>query len=363
MKSNDITVTKSFLPPLGEYQRYIEEIWDRGWLTNHGPLVGDLEDRLRALLAIDHVLYVANGTLALQIAINALDLQGEIITTPFSYVATMSSIIWEGCTPVMVDIDEDTLTLDPARIEEALTENTSGILATHVYGVPCDIEGISRVAARHGLKIIFDAAHAFGTLYDGRSIFQYGDISTASFHATKVFHTVEGGAICTRSAAIAQRAALLRNFGHTSANEFALAGINAKNSEFHAAMGLCNLPYVDQNVSLRCSVVARYDRNLKGTPLRRPTISDRSTWNYAYYPVVFDSAEALGRVVATLNAHSVYPRRYFFPSLATLPFVERRIETPISDDIAQRVLCLPLYSSLAPEQVDRICDLVRRALV
>jgi dTDP-4-amino-4,6-dideoxygalactose transaminase len=362
MNPGDITVTRSFLPPVEEYERYLAGIWDRGWLTNHGPLVGELETRLRDYLGVAHLLYVANGTLALQIALRALDLRGEVITTPFSYVATTSSLLWEGCDPVMVDIDPERLTIDPVRIEEAITDRTSAILATHVYGNPCDVERIARIADEHGLKVIYDAAHAFGSLYDGQPVFRYGDVSTASFHATKVFHTVEGGAVCTDSSETAAAAALLRNFGHTGANEFARVGINAKNSEFHAAMGLCNLPHLETNLARRRSIADRYTRNLHGLPLRRPQIDARCSWNVAYYPVILASEAGLCRVTATLNAHNIYPRRYFYPSLATLPFVERRHPTPISDDVSPRVLCLPLYPALAPEQVDMICDLIAQAL-
>lgn len=362
MNPTDITVTKTSLPPLDEYLAYLEAIWERGWVTNHGPLVGELEERLRGILASDHVLFVANGTLALQIAIRALGLRGEVITTPFSYVATTSSLLWEDCTPVMADIDPDTLTIDPDRIEDAITSRTTGILATHVYGIPCDVARIERIAIRHGLKVIYDAAHAFGSQYDGRSVFFYGDVSTASFHATKVFHTVEGGAVCTDAPEVAREAALLRNFGHTGPNTFARPGINGKNSELHAAMGLCNLPFVEQHQHLRRSIVERYNGHFAGLPLRRPAIPERAAWNFAYYPVVFASEAALCRVVDLLNEHGVYPRRYFYPSLATLSFVEQRSETPFADDIAPRILCLPLYPALAPEQVDRICDFVRQGL-
>ncbi|MDF3038200.1 MAG: DegT/DnrJ/EryC1/StrS family aminotransferase [Thermomicrobiales bacterium] len=362
MNRTDITVTKTSLPPLDEYVTYLEAIWARGWVTNHGPLVGELEERLRTALASEYVLFVANGTLALQIAIRALGLRGEVITTPFSYVATTSSLIWEDCTPVMADIDQDTLTIDPDRIEAAVTDRTTGILATHVYGIPCDVERIGQIAARHGLKVIYDAAHAFGSQYDGRSVFSYGDVSTASFHATKVFHTVEGGAVCSNSPEVARKAALLRNFGHTGPNAFALPGINGKNSELHAAMGLCNLGSVETHLQLRRAIVARYDRNLAGLPLRRPSIPDHMTWNFAYYPLVFASEAALCRVVTLLNEQGVYPRRYFYPSLATLSFVERRWATPIADDVAPRVLCLPLYTALVSDQVDRICGLVGRGL-
>ena len=214
-----IPVTKPFLPKAKEYDVYIQSIWDRQWLTNNGPLVNEFELKLKNYLNIEHLLYVSNGTVALQIAIKALELKGEIITTPFSFVATTSSIVWEGCKPVFADIEPDTFNIDPQKIEAAITPNTSAILATHVYGNPCDIDAIQEIADKHGLKVIFDAAHCFGTQYKGKSVFEYGDISTTSFHATKLFHSIEGGAVFTRKPQLLKKMAFMRNFGHNGQDE------------------------------------------------------------------------------------------------------------------------------------------------
>jgi dTDP-4-amino-4,6-dideoxygalactose transaminase len=357
-----INVTKTFLPPIAEYERYLQDIWSRGWITNHGPLVNELELQLKERLGLDYLLFVSSGTTALQIALRALDLQGEVITTPFSYVATTSSIIWHGCEPIMVDIAAETLNIDAQKIEAAITERTSAILATHVYGNTCDIAAIQEIADRHDLPVIYDAAHAFGTRYRGRTAYAYGDISAASFHATKLFHTIEGGGVIARSPELLRRLALVRNFGHTSPTDFERVGINGKNSEFHAAMGLCNLKYVDKILQVRAALSAHYDQKLKGLPLRRPSITPGCDYNHAYYPVIFESEQTLLRVVETLTFHSIFPRRYFYPSLSSLRYLNREFHTPVCDDIAPRVLCLPLYHSLSLEEIDMICRLISRSL-
>lgn len=358
----NINVTKPFLPPLETYAERVRGIWDRAWLTNNGPLVHELELQLRRKLEVEHLLYTSNGTIALQIAIKALELKGEIITTPFSYVATTSSIVWEGCVPVMVDIDPQRLVIDPALIEQAITPNTSGILATHVFGNPCDVHAIAEIARKHNLPVIYDAAHAFGAKIDGRSLFAYGDISTASFHATKLFHTIEGGAVITASAELSRRMELLRNFGHASATEIVSVGINGKNSEFHAAMGLCNLPYVDEIIRARGAAIGRYDANLSGLPIKRQKITAGCEPNNAYYPVILESEDVLHRLVAELNRHNIMPRRYFYPSLETLPYVQGEFHVPASDSIAKRILCLPLWASISDEEVDMISAIVRDVL-
>lgn len=357
-----INVTKTFLPPIAEYERYLQDIWSRGWITNHGPLVNELELQLKERLGLDFLLFVSSGTTALQIALRALDLKGEIITTPFSYVATTSSIVWHGGEPVMVDISSDTLNIDAKKIEAAITERTSAILATHVYGNTCDIDAIQEIADRHGLVVIYDAAHAYGTRYRGRTAFAYGDISATSFHATKLFHTVEGGAVVARTPELLRRLALMRNFGHTSPTEFECAGINGKNSEFHAAMGLCNLNYIGKILEVRRELSGHYDRKLEGLPLRRPSIAPGCDHNHAYYPVIFESEQMLLHVVETLTFHNIHPRRYFYPCLSSLPYLGRTFDTPISDAIAPRVLCLPLYHSLSTEEIDMICRLISRSI-
>ena len=356
----NINITKPFLPPYKEYESYIKKIWERVWLTNNGPLVNELELLLKEYLELDHLLFLSNGTVALQIAIKALGLSGEIITTPFSYVATISSIVWEGWRPVMVDICPRTLNINPDLIETAITEQTSAILATHVYGNPCDVEKIDRIADKHKLKVIYDAAHAFGCKYKGMSLFSYGDVAATSFHATKLFHTIEGGAVATREPQILKRMAGMRNFGHLSATEFDEIGINGKNSEFHAAMGLCNLKYIDEILRVRRFLSDCYNTHLNNMPILRPEISPDCEYNHAYYPVIFEHEDILLKVVESLNLHNIFPRRYFFPSLSRLPYVIGQ-KTPVAEDVSRRVLCLPLYHSLSVEEIGMICRLIKRA--
>lgn len=354
-----INVTKPFLPPFAEYQKYLEGIWERCWLTNNGPLVNDLELKLKEYLGVRHLLFLGNGTIAIQIAIKALNLTGEIITTPFSYVATTSSIVWENCKPVFADIHPQSLNIDPAKIEERITPATSAILATHVYGNPCDVEAIEKIAQKHNLKVIYDAAHAFGVKYKGRSIFEWGNISTASFHATKVFHTIEGGAVITNEPELVRAMSLLRNFGHFSADSFEGVGINGKNSEFHAAMGLVNLKHIDGIMHSRRVQAQAYDKALSTLQVARPEILEGAEWNYSYYPIIFATEEQLLKSVGVLHGNWIYPRRYFYPSLSTLNYVDK-YEVPVSEDISRRVLCLPMYHSLTTEEIDFIARLLLR---
>ncbi|CAN5443015.1 DegT/DnrJ/EryC1/StrS family aminotransferase [soil metagenome] len=354
-----IPVTKPYLPQREAYEAYIKSIWQRGWLTNSGPLVLELEAKLSDYLQIPHVLLLNNGTIALQIALKALGIKGDVITTPFSYVATTSSIVWEGCRPVFVDIDPETLNLDAKKIEAAITPRTEAILATHVYGNPCDVEEIAAIAKKHNLKVIYDAAHAFGTIYKGKSLYAYGDISTASFHATKLFHTIEGGAVITENAATSAKMALLRNFGHTSPVSFDGVGINGKVSEFHAAMGLLVLNDIDQIIAKRAELSNRYTEKLVGTALKRPAIFDlaNTSYNHAYYPVIFPNEVSLLKVMQNLEKHEIFTRRYFFPSLNTINYVDNA-PCPVSEDFSTRVLCLPLYHTLTIDEVDTIAKLI-----
>ncbi|MFV9483995.1 DegT/DnrJ/EryC1/StrS family aminotransferase [Christiangramia sp. ASW11-125] len=357
-----INVTEPFLPPKEEYISFVNEIWNRNWLTNNGPLVNELELQLKDYLNLDHLLFVTNGTIALQLGIKALGLQGEIITTPFSYVATTSSIVWENCKPVFVDIDKDTLNLDPFLIENAITENTSAILATHVYGNPCDVEAIEAISRKHNLKVIYDGAHSFGSEYNKKSIFEWGDISTCSFHATKLFHTIEGGSVITKDPAVLKKLSFLRNFGHNGPTIFEGVGINGKNSEFHAAMGLTNIKYIDQILQKRKVDSEYYDHLLlEKLKVRRPKITEGTTvYNHSYYPIIFESEELLLRAVDELEKNRITPRRYFYPSLTELNYVEKR-ETPITDDISKRVLCLPLYYSITKAEIDMIVRFILRS--
>lgn len=356
-----INVTKPFLPPIEEYQSYVKEIWERNWLTNNGPLVNDFELKMKDYLGLEHFLFLNNGTMALQLAIKALGLKGEIITTPFSYVATTSSIVWEGCTPVFVDIDKRTLNIDPKLIEAAITENTTAIIATHVYGNPCAIDEIDEIAKRHNLKVIYDAAHCFGTLYKGQSVLNYGDISTISFHATKLFHTTEGGGVVTTDPELLKRLALLRNFGHNGPESFDGVGINGKNSEFHAAMGLANMKYADHILAKRKTDYKIYDVWLKKLNLGRLCISKDSLFNYSYYPIVFHTEEDCKNIFEKLSSQGIYARRYFYPVLSQLDYVKNKT-MPIAEDVSKRILCLPLYEQLTSSEIDMICRIILRTL-
>ncbi|MDD3944806.1 MAG: DegT/DnrJ/EryC1/StrS family aminotransferase [Bacteroidales bacterium] len=353
-----ILVTRPFLPPMEEYNRYLERIWKSSQLTNMGPLSRELEERIKEYLKVDYLLFVTNGTIALQMAIKALELRGEIITTPFSFVATSSTIVWEGCRPVFVDIDPRTLNIDPTKIEAAITSKVSAIMATHVYGNPCNVAKIDAIAKKYNLKVIYDAAHAFGVEVAGTSVLNFGDISTLSLHATKLFHTGEGGLMLTRDPRLFERLQYIRNFGFRGEDSFAYLGINGKNSELHAAMGLANLKYIDQIIHKRQALSFQYDQNLKQKNLGRPLWHKNSINNGAYYPVFFESEEKLLHCRKKLLDNGVSTRRYFYPSLATaLPYIELKA-LPVTDDIAKRVLCLPLYYDLKVEEVDWICNLI-----
>ena len=353
-----IEVTKPFLPPIEEYKYYLDGIWKRLLLTNRGPLCVNLENKLKEYLDIKHLLFVSNGTIALQLAIKALDLKGEIITTPFSYVATSSSIVWENCKPVYVDIDRNSLNIDSKKIESAITENTSAILATHVYGNPCDVVGIKKIADKYNIKVIYDAAHAFGVKVDKKSIFEYGDISTCSTHATKLFHTIEGGFVVTQNPSLIKKMSYMINFGHDGPEKFHGLGINGKNSEFHSAMGLANLQHIDHILEYRKKITERYNFNLRGFKAVAPIWHKKSESNFAYYPLVFESEPFLLKIIEVLKKYKISGRRYFYPSLATsLPYVNKTF-LKNTDEISKCVYCLPLYTDLQLKDVDNICELL-----
>jgi dTDP-4-amino-4,6-dideoxygalactose transaminase len=341
-----IPVTKPFAPPIAEYTQYLEGVWQRNWFTNNGPLVNDLELKIKKKLNIPHFLFLGNGTIALQIALKALGITGKVITTPFSYVATTSSIAWEGCTPVFADIDAETFNIDPAKIEALIDDDTQAILATHCFGNPCAIDSINRIAEKHNLKVIYDAAHAFGTLYQGKSIFLFGDVSTTSFHATKLYHTIEGGGLFTTSPDVLRTMAYMRNFGHDGPELFLGEGINGKNSEFHAAMGLVNLKYIDAILEKRKALSQNYDQLLEGLNIRKQRIEANTDFNYSYYPVLFNDETTLLKMKKSLEEYEIFTRRYFYPALNRLPYVAYQ-DTPVAEDISRRILCLPLYHELS----------------
>ncbi|MDI9879185.1 DegT/DnrJ/EryC1/StrS family aminotransferase [Flectobacillus longus] len=356
-----INVTKTYLPPYEEYEAYLKGIWERNQLTNNGPLVRELEQKIKDYLGVKHCLFVSNGTIAIQLALKVLGVTKEVITTPFSYCATSHSVVWEGCTPVFADILRSDLCIDPQKVEAAITENTQAILATHVYGNPCEVYELQKIADKHNIKLIYDAAHAFGASVDDKSLLSFGDISTCSFHATKVFHTVEGGAVITNNDEYAWLLDRYRSFGHIG-DDYLTIGINGKNSEFHAAMGLVNLPKVPEIIAARKAIFDIYDEELNWEKLTRPELSLKTVKNYAYYPVFFESEAALLKVRDALSENQVMPRRYFYPSLSTLKFVTEESTCPISDDFALRALALPLYYDLAHEDVYRIARIVNENL-
>jgi dTDP-4-amino-4,6-dideoxygalactose transaminase len=306
--------------------KYLEGIWERGHLTNHGPLVLELEAKIRNYLGVKHFFFVNNGTIALQIAIKASGLKGDVITTPFSYVATTSCLVWENCNPVFADIDPHTLTVTAETIEKVITPVTTGILVTHVYGNPCPVEEIELLAKRKGLKVIYDAAHAFGVEYKHQSVLNYGDISTLSFHATKLFHTIEGGGIITNDDELAHKISYMRNFGHNGPEAFYGVGVNGKSSEFQAAMGLCLIPKIDLILEKRKLLSELYTSTLAGLPVQYLKIQEGTTkYNYAYYTILFNTEDELLKVVKALNEKQITPRRYFYPSLNTLHYVTNNL--------------------------------------
>lgn len=352
-------MTEPFLPPMEEYTELVKGIFERNWLTNNGPLVLDLESKLCDRFNVP-TLFVSNGTIAIQLAIKALGLKGKIITTPFSYVATSSSIVWEGCEPVYVDIQENGYNIDPEKIEAAITPEVTGIVATHCFGIPCDVDSIQSIADRHGLKVIFDAAHAFGTTVNGRSIFEFGDVSTCSMHATKLFHTVEGGSVSCKDKEILRRISLMRNFGHSGPEKFDGVGINGKNSEFHAAMGIVNLRYLDEILKKRRAITALYHENLKELNLLLPP-SENTEWNCSYYPIVFESEGRCLEVKNQLEQADIHPKRYFNPSLNQIN--DWSVDhCPNSATLSARVLCLPVFQLLTASDQILITNAIKSAL-
>lgn len=356
-----IPVTKTFLPPIEEYNQWVKKVFDNQWLTNRGELVNLLEDQLKTYLNVNWLTVTNNGTVPIQMALKLLAKGGEVITTPFSYVATTAAIVWENCTPVFVDIHPDYLTIDETKIEAAITNKTTCILATHVFGNPCHVEAIEAIAKKYNLSVIYDAAHCFGVNYKGKSIFDYGDVSTCSFHATKLFHTAEGGAMFTNSDELKHQLFYSHNFGHDGPLAFHGLGVNAKISEIQAAMGLSVLPYMNEILEGRKKVVDIYNSLLDFSKLKKLKIRDHTEWNYSYYPLVLESEEKLLEILKKLNESDIVPRRYFYPSLNTLPYVKSGT-MPVSESTAKRILCLPLYVGLKENDLKKIIDTINSLL-
>lgn len=359
-----IPVTKPYLPNRDKLKAYIDGIYDRQWLTNNGQLVQELTQRLEAYLGVENLLLVPNGTLALQIAYRALDVSDadrnqkpEAITTPFTFVATASSLKWEGVQPVFADIDPNTWCLAPDNIEAAVTPNTLAIVPVHVFGNACNVEAIGEIAQKHKLKVIYDASHAFGVTYKGESLLKHGDAATLSFHATKLFHTGEGGAIIFKRKQDLERAKKMINFGITGPESIEELGINAKMNEIQAAMGLCVLDEMEENLQAREQVWQRYQQALPAN-LQLQARHEALGYNYAYFPVVFESEEQTVRVAATLKENGVLARRYFYPSLESVECLDAPAAQPVSQDIASRILCLPIYADLSGQDLTTIVELM-----
>jgi dTDP-4-amino-4,6-dideoxygalactose transaminase len=350
-----INVTKTFFPPIEDYTQQLERVWRNQWLTNRGELLQELEEKLTEYLTLQQskIIVMNNGTIPIQIALKLLAKGGEVITTPFSYVATTAAIVWENCTPVFVDIHPEYLTIDETKIEAAITEKTTCILATHVFGNPCNIGAIEAIANKHNLKVIYDAAHCFGVTYKGKSIFEYGDISTCSFHATKLFHTGEGGALFTKDADLFHQCFYSHNFGHNGPLDFHGLGINGKISELQAAMGLAVFPYMQEILNGRQTAVNYYNAHLDWNKLKKIKLRENTQWNYSYYPVLFENEAALLMAQKNLNEAQIFPRRYFYPSLNTIKYVANT-ELTISENVASRILCLPLHKELIEEDLNSI---------
>ena len=353
-----IPVTKPFFPPIEEYMAQVQRAYNNQWLTNRGELVLELEQKLTDYLDLreSKILITNNGTIPLQIALKLLGNGGEIITTPFSYVATTAAIVWENCTPVFVDIHPEYLTIDEIQIEAAITPRTTCILATHVFGNPCNVEAIEAIAKKHNLKVIYDAAHCFGVNYKGKSIFEYGDVSTCSFHATKLFHTGEGGAVFCKSPELFHQIYYSHNFGHNGPLAFHGLGVNGKISELQAAMGLAVLPYMESIFNGRREAVEMY-RKLLNPKTQRLKLREASDWNYSYYPILFENEELLLEAEGRLKANDILARRYFYPSLNTLSYISPT-NMPVSEDISKRIVCLPLYVGLEELSIEKICILI-----
>ncbi len=366
MRNEPIYVTQPYLPPLEEFIPYLQQIWDTKILTNCGPFHQQLEEALCAYLGVDHIALFTNGTIALVTALQALRITGEVITTPYSFVATSHSLLWNGIKPVFVDIDPNTLNLDPAKIEAAITPQTTAIMPVHVYGHPCDVAAIQEIADRYNLKVIYDAAHAFGVKCEGGSVLRHGDMSVLSFHATKVFNTFEGGAIVCRDLKTKQHINHLKNFGFVDEVTVTAPGINGKMSEFNAALGLLQLKHMGAALARRKEIDAQYRDLLKGVKgLRCVQGAGEAQANYAYFPILLDDDYPISRdaLYQKLSDNNIHARRYFFPLISSFPMYRglpsaRHDNLPIASAAARQVLCLPIYPTLETPQIETIARLI-----
>jgi len=366
-----VFVTRTRLPDFERFQEHLRPIWKSHWVTNNGDIHARFERKLGERLGLRHVSLTCNGTLALMIAVRALGLKGEVITTPFTFPATPSSLVWNGINPVFCDIAPGTFHIDPDRIEEAVTPMTTAVLAVHVYGNPCDVEGIDRVAEKYGLKVLYDAAHAIAVKYRGVPLSEFGNASIFSFHASKLFHTFEGGALVTSDEDLKRQADYLRNFGIADEETVLMPGINAKMNELQAAIGLLGLELMDEEIAARKNLFLRYNALLKGLPgITCPATGRDVDYNYMYYPVLVDkAASGLSRDALhdTLKACNIFGRKYFYPLASEYPFFSK-LESSAPERLgharraADSVLCLPLYGELESEKVETVCFIIKEAL-
>ena len=366
ISASPIFVTQPYLPSLSEFVPYLEKIWHSHVLTNGGPMHQQLERALGEYLGVEHIALFNNGTVALLTALQALRISGEVITTPYSFVATAHSLLWNGLKPVFVDIDPVTLNMDPAKIEAAITPQTTAIMPVHCYGTPCDVDAIQKIADIYNLKVIYDAAHAFGVCRDDGSILRHGDLSVLSFHATKVFNTFEGGAIVCPDVKTKQRIDQLKNFGFVDEVTVVAPGINGKMSEINAAFGLLQLQHMDKVMARRRDIDARYRQGLKGIQgLQVVDESSATTANYSYFPILINGDYPIHRdaLYQNLKDHGVFARRYFYPLISEFPMYRglpsaKPSNLPVATDIANKVLCLPIYPALSDLDVERVIDLL-----
>lgn len=357
----EIYVTKPFIPDRDKFNKYIDKIYRTSQLTNNGPLVQELEKRLKKYLGVKNIVLTANGTLALQVAYKLLELKGEVITTPFSFVATSSSLVWDNLTPVYVDINKENLNIDPSLIESKITDKTSALVPVHVFGNPCEVEKIKKIANKYNLKIIYDAAHAFDVKYKNESILNWGDISILSFHATKLFHTIEGGAIIINDKDLYKKAKGMISFGYGEEGIIKGEGINAKMNEFSGAMGLCLLDDIGQVIDKRKKVWVYYYQELKDVFILQEK-TEQSTNNYHYFPIILKSANERAKIQEKLNQNKIYPRRYFWPSLDTLNHIKSKQRCKVSRDLSNRILCLPIFPDLKKKDQVRIIKIIKDSI-
>lgn len=360
-----INVTKTTLPPLSEYNKYLKKIWKNNWVTNQGEFSIKFEKKLEKYLGMKYIMPVSNGTLAMQLAFKALDLKGEVITTPFTFPATTNALIWEGLTPVFADIDPNTFNIDPKSVEKKITNKTSAILAVHVFGNPCDVESLDKIAKKHKLKLIYDSAHAFAVEYGGKTLMEWGEINTLSFHAAKIFHTVEGGAVTARNKNIKEKLYLLSNHGILNYEEIVLAGTNAKMNELQAAMGLCLLKSYNQEISKRKKIYETYLNAFgQNDSLKTQKLNEKMTkYTYPYFPICFATEKVRDNVYKTLLRNGIRARKYFYPPCHEFPYIrEKSSNYPNATKISHSILCLPLYSTLPIGSVKKVISIIKKEL-